>query len=56
MNRLEKLIKEDLQYFSVDDASPESDEFEIGLEEDCEDEDTVEYIKKRLEEFNNQFL
>jgi hypothetical protein len=53
MNYIKQQLREDLEYFSVSDASPESDEFEIGLEEDA---DTIEYIKAQLKEFNNQFL
>lgn len=51
MKTIEKQLREDLEYFGVTDASPESDEYEIGLEEDCSLEET---IIKFLEQLNNQ--
>jgi hypothetical protein len=53
MKHIKNRLREDLEYFGVSDASPESDEFEIGLEEDAE---VIDYIKAQLKEFNNQFL
>lgn len=53
MKSIKQKLREDLEYFSVSDASPESDEFEIGLEEEF---DADEYIKNQLKEFNNQSL
>lgn len=39
-----------MEYFSVDDAAPEQDEYTIGLEED----EIEEFVKTKLDEFKNR--
>lgn len=34
MENIRKQVREDLEYWSVDDASPEQDEYELGIIQD----------------------
>lgn len=54
MDIIKKLLREDLEYFSVDNASAEQDEFKIGLEEE-EEYDIMSEIKKSLEAYNEKY-